>query len=230
MLNARPPQYLAFFRHGESVANVVTQVPTDAHYYTISGSDPEVGLTDNGLAQSLETGRVLARLFPKEAPIDSLWLSPFRRVDQSADQVDKALGYSPARKVDKRLSKRSYGAFWNLTYKGLEDLHPEEWAAYLKTGKFLYRAPGGGENYPDVFARVADFIAEEVNPSTENMAIGTHSVVMLAVERQFEGLSDGEVVRRYEEVSLPNGHVVLYVRGDPSQPWRRCPIAVEAQP
>src|SRR5262249_15383170 len=230
MLKTRTPQYLALFRHGESAANVVTQVSTDAHYYEISGSDPEVGLTENGLAQALESGRVLARLFPEDAPIDSLRLSPFRRVDQSADQVDKSLGYSPPRKVDKRLSKRSYGAFWNLTYRGLQELHPHEHTAYLQTGKFLYRAPGGGENYPDVFARVAEFLAEEVNPSTENIAIGTHSMVILAVQRQFEGLADDEVLRRYEEVALPNGHVVLYVRDHPSQPWRRCPIAVEAKP
>lgn len=225
MLKVRTPQFLALFRHGESWANVATQQPTDSHYYEISGSDPHVGLTPNGLEQSLATGHLLARLFPPETPIDSLHLSPFRRVEQSADQVDKGLGYAPPRKVDKRLSKRSYGAFWNLTYKGLEELYPDEHAAYEKAGKLLYRAPGGGENYPDVFARVAEYIDEEINPSRENIAIGTHSVVMLAFQRKFEGLSAREVLRRYEDVALPNGHVALYVRDDPSQPWRRQSVA-----
>lgn len=230
MLKVRTPQFLALFRHGESWANVATQQPTDSHYYEISGSDPQVGLTPNGLEQSLGTGCLLARLFPPEAPIDSIRLSPFRRVEQSADQVDNGLGYSPPRKVDKRLSKRSYGDFWNLTYKGLEELYPGEYAAYEKVGKLLYRAPGGGENYPDVFARVAEYIAEEVDPSRENIAIGTHSVVMLAFQRNIEGLSAREVVRRYEDVALPNGQVALYVREDPSQPWQRRPVAVAVKP
>lgn len=221
----RRPQYLAVVRHEESQANVVTQIPTDEHFYSVAGSDPEVGLTANGSSHGPTTGQRLARIFPPEAPVDRVVLSPFRRVRESADRIEAGLGYAPPRLEDSRLSKRSYGAFWNLTYKGLQELHPEEHQRYLQMGKFLYRAPGGGENYPDVFARVAAFIEEVVAPSRENLLVVTHSVVMLALQRQFEGLSDEEVVRMYEQVEIPNGQIMLYRREDPSRPWERCQLA-----
>jgi broad specificity phosphatase PhoE len=221
----RRPQYLAVVRHEESQANVVMQIPTDELFYPVAGSDPEVGLTADGFLHGPTTGQRLARLFPPETPVDRLILSPFRRVRESADRIQDGLGYAPPRLEDSRLSKRSYGAFWNLTYKGLQELHPEEYQRYLQMGKFLYRAPGGGENYPDVFARVTAFVEEAVAPSCENLLVVTHSVVMLALQRQFEGLSDEEIVRMYEQVEIPNGHIMLYRRQDPSRPWERCQLA-----
>lgn len=221
----RSPQYLAVVRHEESQANVVTQIQTDGHFYSVPNSDPEVGLTAGGFLHGFATGQRLARLFPPESPVDRVILSPFRRVQESADCIQDGLGYAPPRLEDSRLSKRSYGAFWNLTYKGFQELHPEEYQRYLRMGKFLYRAPGGGENYPDVFKRVAAFVEEVVAPSRENLLVVTHSVVMLALQRQFEGLSDEKVVHMYEQVEIPNGHIMLYRRQDPSCPWERCQLA-----
>ena len=217
---SRNPQFLALVRHGLSRANVAIQIPTDSHYYPINGSDRDVSLVPEGLVQSLETGQRLLERFPAQAPIDRSFISPFRRIRETADKIDEALGYQPARSEDPRLEKRSYGDFWNMTYKGVEELHPNEFQQYQSQGPLLYRAPNG-ENYPDVFARVDGFIADVVEPSTDNILVVSHAVVILSFERAFEGLSDEDLLARYEAQSLANGQIVLYTRSGPGHSWQR---------
>ncbi len=214
------PQYLVVARHGQSKANVAVQQGGDELYYEITGSDREVPLTDLGVSQCRWLGRLLGWLFSAEVPIRRVWVSAFRRVSQSADCIEQELGYKPERSVDCRLDKRHYGDFWNLTYKGIEVLYPEEHARYLELGPLNYRPPRG-ENYPDVFARVDEFIAEVVDPSRENMLVVTSSVVVLSFQRALEGLPDEEVERRYEASAIPNGSVLIYCRRGPQDRWRR---------
>jgi probable phosphoglycerate mutase len=216
----RNPQFLALVRHGLSRANVAIQIPTDSHYYPITGSDRDVSLTDEGVAQSLEAGLHLAERFPAQAPIDRSFISPFLRIRETTDKIEESLGYKPTRTEDPRLEKRSYGDFWNMTYKGVQELHPNEYQQYQTQGPLQYRAPNG-ENYPDVFARVDNFIAEVLEPSTDNILVVSHAVVILSFERAFEGLSDEDVLSRYEAQSLPNGHIVLYTRSGPGDRWQR---------
>jgi broad specificity phosphatase PhoE len=217
---SRNPQFLALVRHGLSRANVAIQIPTDSHYYPINGSDRDVSLVPEGFTQSEEAGRLLLERFPANAPLHRSFISPFRRIRETADKIDETLGYTPSRTEDPRLEKRSYGDFWNMTYKGVEELHPAEHQQYRTQGPLLYRAPNG-ENYPDVFARVDSFIADVVEPSTDNILVVSHAVVILSFERAFEGLSDEDVLSRYEAQSLPNGHIVLYTRSGPGDRWRR---------
>jgi probable phosphoglycerate mutase len=219
----RNPQFLALVRHGLSHANVAIQSPTDSHYYPISGSDREVGLAPEGLPGLTQTGTRLLQFFPSSAPVDRCFISPFRRVRDSADEIENVLGYKPARIEDSRLEKRSYGDFWNMTYKGVRELHPGEYQAYETQGPLLYRAPNG-ENYPDVFARVDRFITDVVEPSSDNLLVITHAVVVLSFQRAFEGLSDEQVHAQYEAQSLANGEIVLYTRPGPGSPWVRVPV------
>jgi len=213
------PQYLLLLRHGLSQANLVTEVKADGHYYPLTGSDAEVGLTPLGIDQSIAAGSLIARHFPAASPIGAVYLSPFRRVRQTADEITRALGYQVTSQEDPQLAKRSYGDFWNLTYLGVRELHPEEHRRFEQQGRLAYRPPGG-ENYPDVFARVDSFIDRAVMPSRQHLLVVTHAVVSLAFQRRFDGLSDDEVVRRYEEVELPNCHLIAYARSAPEAPWQ----------
>ena len=215
----RNPQFLALVRHGQSEANVAIQRETDALYYEIPGSDTSVALTGQGNREAFDAGCRLSSMLPANTGFDTLFLSPFVRVRQSADELERGLGYAPPRIEDTRLEKRSYGDFWNLTYRGVQQLHPAEYARFQQQGHLLYRPPGG-ENYPDVFTRVEQFIEEQVNPSSGNLLVVTHSVVVLSFQRVFDGLPDAEVLRRYETVALPNGHIVLYSRRTPGEAWR----------
>lgn len=212
-------QYLVLVRHGLSLANVHMTQPTDAHYYEVSGSDLLVALTEEGRAQSTQAGRRVARVFSKRRRFKALRLSPFKRVVESTDLIAAELGYSVDRKEDPRLKKRSYGVFWNVSYKGVEELFPEEHERFKAEGDLLYRPPEG-ENYFDVFERVEDFIDEEANAEDAgNLLVVTHSVVMLSFQRTLGGLPDDEVVRQYHDVSLPNGAILVFKREHQGDSW-----------
>lgn len=214
-------QYLVLVRHGLSLANVHMTQPTDSHYYEVSGSDLQVALTEQGREQAKDVGRKLARLFSKKRRFKSLRLSPFKRVVESSDLIEAELGYSLDRKEDSRLKKRSYGVFWNVSYKGVEELFPDEHARFKAEGDLLYRPPGG-ENYFDVFDRVDEFLEEEANSNDAgNLLVVTHSVVMLTFQRALDGLSDEEVVRQYHDVSLPNGAILVFRRRHQGGSWTK---------
>ncbi len=214
-------QYLVLVRHGLSLANVHMTQPTDSHYYEVSGSDLQVALTEKGREQAKEAGRKLARVFSKKRRFKALRHSPFMRVVESTDLIEAELGYSLDRKEDSRLKKRSYGIFWNVSYKGVEELFPEEHERFKAEGDLLYRPPEG-ENYFDVFDRIDDFIVEEANSDDAgNLLVVTHSVVMLGFQRELGGLSDDEVVRQYHDVSLPNGAILVFKRKHQGDSWSK---------
>lgn len=210
-------QYLVLVRHGESEANAALAVTDDRLYYQVPGTDLHVPLTEKGREQALMCGKILARWFA-DKPFARAWVSPFRRVQDTLTAIEQTLGYTLPRLLDERLAKRAYGQFWNLTHKGVAVLYPEEYTKFLETGALAYRPPDG-ENYYDLFARVEQFIAESIIPSQGNTLIVAHSAVVLAFQRVLEGLPDCEVVRRYDEMELPNGHIQVYARQDASRPW-----------
>lgn len=215
-------QYLVLVRHGQSEANLNLSASQDGLYYSNSGSDPTVPLTGLGLQQGTSVASKLAFWFPPERKIVRAFHNDFQRVQQFSAEVVGNLGYPVEQHCDPRLNKRSYGGFWNLTYHGVQTLHPEEWARFQQLGDLHYRAPEGGENYPDVFARVDAFIDEHVNPASDNLLVVTSSVVVLSFRRNIEQLDDAEVVRQYEAQEVPNAHMIAYCRTAPDQPWQRC--------
>lgn len=211
-------QYLALMRHGHSYANAAIKKGTDSHYYSVSGSDQSVELDERGRQEAAYSADLLAELFPRTRPLSRVWTSSFRRVTQSAETVAAKLNYPVEMSIDARLAKRSYGQFWNLTYRGVEELFPNEHELYAQQGKLAYRPPGG-ENYFDLFARVDQFLDAELNSATGNVLVVTHLVVILALQRRFDGLTVDEVVNKYEDVAIANGTVLLYRRRNSDEPW-----------
>lgn len=215
------PQFLALVRHGQSFANICTERPTNSLYYAVSGSDRTVGITPRGELQSSNSGDLLARLFTPENPVSAMWLSGFDRVKRSGEIIASRLGYEiPSILVDERLDKRSYGRFWNLTYRGVKELYPEEYEIYQRLGALKYRPPEG-ENYFDLFERVDDFLGANLGVSSGNQVIVSHLAVILTMQMHLEGLSPLEVVRQYEKVCIPNAYILLYVRKPGTTEWKR---------
>lgn len=225
----RKRQLLAVSRHGHSDANAaLEQEAEDALHYSVAGCDRNVGLTRLGEKQGTASGVIIRGLLTDDdAPFTKVRCTRFRRVQRAARLIVNELPNKPKIRTDDRLNKRLYGDFWNLTRRGVQVLHPAEWDLYQKQGDFLYRPPNG-ENYPDLYARVDNYVDEEIDPSTENMIIVTHSVVALALMRRFEGLSDDEVVRMYEEQTLANGVVILYERTPEVPVWKRIALIAPA--
>lgn len=217
-------QYLALVRHFHSLANQETEKPADGYYYKLSGSDKTVGLSNRGIVQSIPVGDLLARLFPDSNPIDLVRVSQFFRTENSAERIIDRLPYSPELEVAEQLNKRDYGIFWNMTYRGVEHLHPDEFAIYKELGALKYRPPGG-ENYFDLFERTKTFCRKSINPFEGNQVVVGHSASLLAIIREIEGLSDAEVMRQYNCVSIPNGYIVLYSRNGKNGSWKRESVA-----
>lgn len=214
------PQYLALVRHGKSYANVEIEKAPGGLYYAISGSDREIGITPEGEWDSERAGRLLARLFPSHFPLARVWHSEFRRIVQSSSIIADCLEYALPVVVDKRLNKRSYGTFWNLTYKGVHVLHRHEHDIFNRLGPLKYRPPQG-ENFYDLFERVDDCMFSSLNESDGNQLVVGHSAVLLAMQRHLDGLADMDVVHQYETIAIPNGYLMLYRRQNKNSPWKR---------
>ncbi len=213
-------QYLALVRHGESFANVEIQKTAGGLYYAVSGSDRDIGITPDGERDCQRAGRILARLFPRHFPIKTFWHSQFRRIWQSSSVIESCLDYPVTAVIDARLNKRGYGRFWNLTYKGVHELHRHEHDIFGALGPLKYRPPEG-ENFYDLFERVDPFLFSTLNQSDGNQVVIGHSAVILAMQRHLDGLSDMEVVYGYENVVIPNGYVMLYRRDNKNSRWKR---------
>lgn len=205
-------QFLAVVRHGESEANLNLQKSDCGLYYSNCGSDPEVPLTAQGRLQADQAGDILAHLFPRKRKLVRGHYNKFRRVRQSARRIVARLPYNLVMHSRQALQKRNYGSFWNLTHEGVRVLHPAEWARYCTDGEFLYRPPGGGENYFDVFDRVNRFFDRHIESCADNQLIVTSAIVALTVRRRLEGLSDAEVLRLYEDMAVANAAILLYAR------------------
>lgn len=212
--------YLVLGRHGQSHANHTLQESPCGLYYSLCGSDRTVPLTQLGQRQADRLGELLARVFHGPRRLHRVFDNSYFRVQHTTDRVLRKLRYPVLRETLDCLEKRSYGKFWNLTRRGVEELYPSEWLEYQRLGDLLYRAPEGGENYPDVFARSDRFVEECIEENSENTAVITSSVMILAIRRRLEGISDEEVLRAYEEQSVPNGGAIFYRRE--ANRWVRC--------
>ena len=219
-------QYLVLIRHGQSAANsALLKTSACGFYYSVSGADRSVPLTRKGLGQADRAGVILSCLFDDVCSFWRAYHSSFKRVTATLSRIESRLAASVCRILDNRLDKRDYGLFWNLTRQGVEALYPAEWRRYSAEGELHYRPPGG-ENYADLFERVDRFFDEEIDGAAENVLVITHSVVVLALLRRLEGLTDAEVVRRYEEMDVPNGEPIIFCRRGRSKNWRRAPGAL----
>lgn len=218
-------EYLALVRHGETLPNVLVEKQADGLFYEVSGSDESVTLTEFGVQQIVNAGKWLAKLFTKDNPIARIIVSGFKRTHQSADNIETQLPYQPERIEDRRFDKRSYGDFWNITYRGVQELHPDEYARFVAEGPLHY-IPPGGENYPQLFARVSEGLAD-VSKLPGNKLIVCHLVVFLAIQRELEGHEDEHVHASYEASALPNAHMRIYKRESPNEPWQPVEVVCE---
>ncbi len=213
-------KYLVVARHGQSFANRRLKKEKNGIKYSLAGSDTSIGLTARGKNQARNSGAMLQALFTGVCRFRRMYVNQFERVRHSARLIRSQFDYSLDCKEDKRLEKRSYGLFWNLTYRGVQELHPEEYELFLAQGALLYRPPEG-ENYFDLFDRVQDFCDEEEVASFDgNQLLVTSSAVMLAFRRMYAGLNDDELVEMYESMHIGNGDFDVYEYDEALGTWK----------
>ncbi len=213
-------KYLVVVRHGESFANRRLRKEKDGIKYSLAGSDASIGLTARGKRQARATGKRLNSLFSGESRFRSITANRFDRVSQTAYLIAENFDYGLSYSEDARVEKRSYGKFWNLTYRGVKELYPDEYSIFETLGPFKYRPPGG-ENYYDLFERIEEFADERALSAHEgNQLVVTSSAAMLAFRRTYAGLADDKLVEMYESMSIGNGDFDVYELDETTGKWK----------
>ena len=210
-MKAPASQYVVVIRHAQTIPNILLEQSTDSHFYEVTGSDETIGLTEFGFIQAREAALFLALLFRRKG-VDRIYCSQFFRTRSMAEVIQSVLPNKPQIVEDRRVAKRHYGDFWNITYAGVKALYPEEYERFLLQGGYLYRPPCG-ENYVDLKLRLLDFVRDEIDSSDDNIVVSTHSAAALMLEQQLLGeITDDELVARYDAIAVPNASVIVYKR------------------
>lgn len=226
-------------RHGESLANLHSDLPRRPGYEGIH--DQDVPLSVWGFRQAKAAGEFLRGELGEEAGHRRRIVvihSPFLRTRQTMEGVLAGLGRDDALVRESHLLReQSFGLFSGITDRRIiEEEWPEEYAAFRKARKeniHYAKAPDGegpygkAESRADVVQRAKWLISEHQaifdDPNTDVVLIG-HGLVNRAVEMCLRGL-DKEWLRdepnpsncavRKLEGELRHGYTAEYVhRGE----------------
>lgn len=152
-----------------------------------------------------------------DTPIDEYWVSPYRRAVQT---LSIALDDAPAAAlalVDERLRDRELGILDLLTWKGVEELHPEEAARRRHLGKFYHRPPGG-ESWADVALRLRAFLGEALDRPGPDVLVVSHDAVIMLMLYVLLPLDEAKLLAFSASHTVRNASITELVRDDDG--WR----------
>lgn len=182
-------QNIYLVRHGQSLANIDTQV-----YKTTA--DHAVELSELGLQQATLAGQALRDLLPISASTPlRIWTSPYRRTRQTAQQIFAQLE-PQFNQLDLRehinLCEQQFGLFDGVPDHELPEKFPQEHAHYALAeqheGKFWARMPLGESRF-DVAVRVhqafGTFHRDAERHNIQNIIVICHGVTLRAFAMQW---------------------------------------------
>lgn len=193
-----------FLRHGRTEWNANNR---------IQGSNEKIDLDDEGVKQAEGVAEGFRRA---GLEFDRIYSSPYRRAMHTAEIVCAKTGGSPV--SDGRIREICFGEYEGTPFfeAGFSDDNIR--AAFEDPEKYV---PRGGETYPQVLARVLDFLERELKPlegKCEKVLAVAHGGVLHAVVTLVLGL---DVSRFWEgrqrnccvhEIGLENGSFTLLER------------------
>lgn len=203
-------------RHGESEGNVAaSRAERDGSpVIALDIRDADVELSPTGREQAAALGTWLRSV---EGSVDEYWVSPYRRALQTlAIALDDARTASCAL-VDERLRDRELGILDLLTWKGVEELHPEEAARRRHLGKYYHRPPGG-ESWADVALRLRSFLGEALNRPASTVVVVAHDAVVMLILSVLLPLDEAKLMTFAASHAVRNASVTELVRDDDG--WR----------
>ena len=185
-------------RHGETVFNAARR---------LQGDHPHTPLTRAGFAQANEMGEALAR-FLGEAPAITLWASNTGRALQTLAVIAEhlALDWHGARH-DPRLTEIGMGSWGGRYYADLLD---GPLPVIAPTG-LLHPAPDG-EHYPEIAARVSDWLAETADDAGDRLVI-MHGISSRVLRGIMTGQAEHPEFGAPIAAGLPQGSVVMIENG-----------------
>ena len=221
---------LVLVRHGESTWNLENRFT----------GWTDVPLTDKGVAQARESGRLLKA---EGYEFDTAWTSVLKRATwtlwHALGEMDRT--WLPVR-IDWRLNERHYGALQGLdkaeTAKkfGADQVHqwrrsydvpppalePGDPRSERDDPRYAKLKPGEvplTECLKDTVARVLPFWHTTLSPairSGERLLISAHGNSMRALVKYLDGISDEDIVG----LNIPNGIPLVYELDDDLHPLR----------
>src|SRR5271157_1553607 len=221
MANQKWPRTLYVVRHGQSERNVMkdaAKLKGAAPTWSDGVRDQDTPLTPYGVLQALSVGVAFREKHPfKSDDFDILYVSPYLRARQTAEEIVRGLGYYPRIVVEERIREIEFGILDGLSAEGIRVKYPEEVARRAKEGKYYYRPPGG-ENRPDVNLRLHSFIDTLVR-SNVNQVVGVvcHSVVVLCLRHLLERWDEASYLQVDKEQDVKNASVTTYAPNDASK-------------
>lgn len=144
----KPGVTLYFVRHGETDWNKVQRYQ----------GQTDVPLNDTGRAQAARNGRVLGKVLGAAKSRIDYVASPLVRATETMEIMRASMKLPPRPfALDDRLKEQNFGHWEGLIWGDLPMLDPTGLAARL--ADTWNWTPQGGENYPVVRARVAQWLA-----------------------------------------------------------------------
>jgi broad specificity phosphatase PhoE len=207
------PRRLVIVRHAESEANLrrlyLEREASQDMELGLGMRDADVPLTEHGRKQAEATGRALNA----DDPFAVVYVSPYRRTQETAERLVSQLAARPRPVLEERLREKEYGIFEGLTKHGCQVRYPDEWARRTRIGKYYYRPPGG-ESFPDVNLRVHSFLGTLIREHAgEHVLVVTHSVVVLSFRRLLERMEEQEVLALDQQDEVKNAAALVYEVG-----------------
>jgi broad specificity phosphatase PhoE len=188
------PKRLIIVRHGESEHNLAVDLFDEGSDELLRKQydvrDMDIPLTKKGVYQAKETGKYLA----KKERFDICFCSPYKRTLQTAQNITDQFDYDINIYLDNRLREKEFGKLHGLSKEQIKEKYPEEYHDRERDGKYWYRLPRG-ENYPDVEARIHNFLDKLVRDwAGKKVLIVTHQVCCKLFRALFEHLGEEEVL------------------------------------
>lgn len=196
-------------RHGESEGNVAASKAEreGSPVIALDARDADVELSPVGREQAEALRTWVASL---DAPIDEYWASPYRRAKQT---LALAVGDDRRARVDERLRDRELGILDLLTWRGVEELHPEEAARRRHLGKYYHRPPGG-ESWADVALRLRSFLGEALDRPGPTALVVAHDAVIMLILHVLLPLDEPKLMAFAATHTVRNASVTELVRDD----------------
>jgi broad specificity phosphatase PhoE len=184
---------LILVRHGESEGNRAQRF----------SPNPDIRLTEVGVEQARESGRLIASHFRPTRVV----ASSYHRAQHTAALIAEVVGYSGEVLIEPDLRERGIGELAGQPYRSMRE-HPE-----YDMSRFWEWRPGGGESLVDVQLRAAPVLVRLVEQfPQEDVVVVSHGGVMLALCAHVEGgWTRPRVARNCE---------ILVVTHAPGEPWR----------
>ncbi len=184
------PSLLVVMRHAESLVTErrrhLEQINSGDVQLGLDMRDVDVPLTSEGREHACLTGRRLNDW----GPFDVLYVSPYMRTLQTAEEVLEELSHRPAVIKEERLREKEWGI------------------------KYFYRPPGG-ESYAYVNLRVHSVIGTLVreHPGLRVLVI-THQVVLLSFRKLLERMDEEDILALDRQDEARPASLLVYELGE----------------